>query len=116
MLAFLDANPLSRGHTLVIPKAHASSIDDLDAELGRAVFTTVFELTPAVKRAVDAPAANVGFNDGPAAGQEIDHVHGHIIPRFRGDGGGPIHRVVQTRPELTDEEMGKVRDAIAGEI
>ncbi|OYR56573.1 HIT family protein [Halorubrum halodurans] len=112
VLAFLDANPLARGHTLVIPKAHAERVGDLDADTASAVFDAVSDLTPRVQDAVDADAANVGVNDGEAAGQEVPHVHAHVVPRFEGDGGAPIHAVAGTRPDLSDDEL----DGIAGDV
>ncbi|WP_418283157.1 HIT family protein [Halorubrum sp. DTA98] len=113
VLAFLDANPLARGHTLVIPKAHARQIGDLATADASALFDAVTELTPRVQAAVDADAANVGINDGEAAGQDVPHVHAHIVPRFDGDGGAPIHAVAGNRPELSEEELDAVADAIA---
>jgi histidine triad (HIT) family protein len=113
ILAFLDANPLARGHTLVIPKAHAEHVGDLDGGLATELFAAVTELTPRVQAAVDADGANVGINDGEAAGQEVPHVHVHIIPRFEGDGGAPLHAVGGTRPDLSDDELDAVADAIA---
>ena len=87
VLAFLDANPLARGHTLVIPKSHAQHVGDLDGDLASELFAAVTDLTPRVQSTVGADGANVGINDGEAAGQEVPHVHVHIIPRFDGDGG-----------------------------
>ena len=112
-LAFLDANPLAPGHTLVIPKAHAERVGDLDADRASAVFDVVSEITPEVEAAVDADGANVGINDGAAAGQEVPHVHVHIIPRFEGDGGAPLHAVGGERPDLSDDELDAVAEAIA---
>jgi histidine triad (HIT) family protein len=112
VLAFLDANPLARGHTLVIPKAHAERVGDLDADTASAVFDAVSDLTPRVQDAVDADAATVGINDGEAAGQEVPHVHAHVVPRFEGDGGAPIHAVAGARPDLSDDEL----DGIAGDV
>jgi len=114
VLAFLDANPLARGHTLVIPKAHAEHVDDLDDDLASELFAAVTDLTPRVQSAVDADGANVGINDGEAAGQEVPHVHVHIIPRFDGDGGAPLHAVGGERPDLSDDELDAVAEAIAG--
>ncbi|MFC7018340.1 MULTISPECIES: HIT family protein [Haloarcula] len=114
VLAFLDANPLSPGHTLVIPKAHHERLNDLPADVGSAVFRTLHELTPAVEDAVDAPASTVAFNNGEEAGQEVPHVHGHIVPRFEADGGRPIHALVNDRPDLSDAELDEIADAIAG--
>ena len=113
VLAFLDANPLAPGHTLVIPKAHHERLNDLPADAGSAVFAAVHELTPAVEAAVDAPASTVAFNNGEAAGQEVPHVHAHIVPRFAEDGGRPIHALVSERPDLSDAELDEIADAIS---
>ncbi|WP_435100678.1 HIT family protein [Halarchaeum sp. P4] len=107
-LAFLDANPLAAGHTLVVPKTHAQRLADLDAEESRAVFDLVHDLVPDIEDAVDADAVNVGVNDGEAAGQEVPHVHVHVVPRFEGDGGAPIHAVAGERPDLSDEELDDI--------
>ncbi|WP_435196579.1 HIT family protein [Natronomonas sp. EA1] len=112
VFAFLDVNPMSRGHTLVIPKDHAQRIEELPEDQRAAVFTTLGKLAPAVEAAVDADGVNIGMNDGEAAGQEVMHTHGHIIPRFEGDGGGAVHSIVQTYPELSDEEFDEVAAAI----
>ncbi|PSP86060.1 HIT family protein [Halobacteriales archaeon QS_6_64_34] len=112
VLAFLDANPLAPGHTLVIPKAHHESLNDLPEELGSEVMSALHRLTPAVEDAVDAPASTVAFNNGEVAGQEVPHVHGHIVPRFADDGGRPIHALVSDRPDLSDDEL----DDIAAKI
>jgi histidine triad (HIT) family protein len=104
-LAFLDANPLAPGHTLVVPKAHRERLGDTSPDLAADVFAQVRELTPAVETAVEADAVTVGVNDGRAAGQEVPHVHVHLVPRFDGDGGGPIHRVAGSRPDLTESDL-----------
>ncbi|MFA9516671.1 HIT family protein [Halopenitus sp. H-Gu1] len=114
-LAFLDANPLAPGHTLVVPKAHHRQIEDLPADLAQEVFDVVTELTPHVRSVVDADAANVGLNDGEAAGQEVPHLHVHIVPRFEGDGGAPIHAVAGERPDLTDDEIDAIAESIRSE-
>ena len=114
VLAFLDANPLSAGHTLVIPKAHHQALRDLPAALSMAVFETVHDLVGDVEDAVDADAHTVAVNDGPAAGQEVPHTHVHIVPRFEGDGGGPIHAIAGARPDLSDEQLDDIADEIRG--
>ena len=111
-LAFLDANPLARGHTLVIPKEPYEHLDDMPAEIASDVFGVVHELTPVIESTVDADATTVGMNNGEAAGQEVPHAHAHIIPRFDGDGGGPIHAVSPNRPELSEEELNEIEAAI----
>ncbi|MCU4926971.1 HIT family protein [Halobacteria archaeon AArc-dxtr1] len=111
-LAFLDANPLAPGHTLVIPKAEYERLNDVPEDEAADLYATIHQLVPAVEQAVDADATTVAFNNGEAAGQEVPHVHCHIVPRFAGDGGGPIHAIAGETPELADEEL----DAIADEI
>jgi histidine triad (HIT) family protein len=110
--AFLDVNPLARGHTLVIPKQDAETLEDLD-DGGEALFDTVRRLAPHVADAVDAPAYNIGLNNGEAAGQEVPHVHAHIVPRFEGDGGHPIHAIQPSPPSIDDEEMEEIQGAIS---
>jgi histidine triad (HIT) family protein len=113
VLAFLDANPLAPGHTLVVPKEAYERVGDVPADVAADLFSVVRELTPRVEDAVDADAVTIGVNDGEAAGQEVPHVHVHIVPRFEGDGGGPIHAVAGERPDLTDEELDDIADGIS---
>ncbi len=113
VLAFLDANPLARGHTLVIPKEHYHRLNDVPDDVATDLYGTLHELVPAVEEAVDASATTVAFNNGEAAGQEVPHVHGHVVPRSEADGGRPIHALVEDRPEgVSDAEMDDVADAI----
>ena len=116
VLAFLDANPLARGHTLVVPKDHYETIGDMPEDTAAAVFDALYRLVPAIEDAVGADASNVGFNNGAASGQEVPHVHGHVVPRFEGDGGGPIHAVAGDRPDLSDDELDDVAAAIDGAL
>ncbi|PSP32980.1 HIT family protein [Halobacteriales archaeon QH_10_67_22] len=115
VLAFLDANPLAPGHTLVIPKAHHEYVQDLPGDLAGAVFEVLHDLVDGVEAAVDADATTVAFNNGEAAGQEIPHVHGHVVPRFEDDDAGPVHAMFGGRPDLDDDELDDIAAAIAGE-
>lgn len=112
-LAFLDANPLAPGHVLVIPKAHHERLNGLPEELAGAVLETLYQLVSPVETVVEAEGTTVAFNNGSAAGQEVPHVHGHVIPRFEGDGGGPIHAITGSRPELSDGELDSIAKDIA---
>ena len=112
VLAFLDANPLAPGHTLVIPREHHERLQDLPDEPAGWLYEVLHELTGAVENAVDADATTVAFNNGEAAGQEVPHVHGHIVPRFDDDGGGPVHAAFGERPDLSDGELDEIADAI----
>lgn len=87
VLAFLDISPLSRGHTLVIPKEPAETIDQLSDESAAAVGRVLPRLARAVLAATGATAYNVLQNNGLAAHQAVMHVHVHIIPKYP-DGTG----------------------------
>ena len=116
VLAFLDVNPLSRGHTLVVPKAHHERLTDMPEPLAAEVSAALYHVTAAVEAAVDADGTTIAFNNGEAAGQEVPHLHGHVIPRWHGDGGGPIHAIAGERPNLSDDEMDDVAEAIAARL
>ena len=85
-LAFLDIGPISDGHTLVIPKQHCDKLHDCPAELLGQVSGCLGRVARAVVAATDADGYNVLCNNGRAAGQLVDHMHFHIIPRHSGDG------------------------------
>ena len=113
-LAFLDANPLVEGHTLVVPKAHHERVNDLPADIAGAVGRAIAVVVPAVEDAVDAPASTVAYNNGEAAGQEVPHVHAHVVPRTPEDGGGPIHALFSDRPDLSEAALDDLCERIAG--
>lgn len=81
VLAFLDVGPLSRGHTLVIPKKPATTVADLSDEVGAAIGRVLPRLCRAVKAATGTEQYNVLVNNGPLAHQAVFHVHFHIIPK-----------------------------------
>lgn len=115
-IAFLDVNPLSEGHTLVVPTDHHETLGDLPEAEAETLMNAIYRLTPQIEDAVDADATTVGFNNGVAAGQEIDHVHGHIVPRFEGDGGRPIHAVAGRNPNLSDSELDDIAEDISATL
>ncbi|HTJ83800.1 MAG TPA: HIT family protein [Polyangiaceae bacterium] len=81
VLAFLDVGPLSRGHTLVIPKEAAATLDALSDESAAALGRVLPRLCRAVMKATGTQAYNVLQNNGAAAHQAVFHVHFHIIPK-----------------------------------
>lgn len=85
-LAFLDIKPNNPGHTLVIPKRPYKNIFDIAEDDWLAVARTVHLLAPALIHAVKADGINIKMNNGDAAGQEVPHLHVHLIPRFADDG------------------------------
>lgn len=84
--AFLDADPVNPGHTLVVPKEPYENIYEISEEAFLSVMKTVRRLAPKIKQAVEADGINIHNNNDPAAGQKVFHYHIHIIPRFEGDG------------------------------
>lgn len=82
VLAFLDIGPLSEGHTLVIPKEGAETLDELSDESGAAIGRVLPRICRAVMAATGAKAYNILQNNGPDAHQEVLHVHFHVIPKF----------------------------------
>lgn len=85
ILAFLDIGPLARGHTLVIPKAHYETLDQLPGDLAGTCTQVVVKLSRAVTAATGTTAWNMLQNNGAEAQQSVAHVHFHIIPRHAGD-------------------------------
>ncbi|MFC6768034.1 HIT family protein [Natrinema soli] len=111
-MAFLDANPLAPGHTLVIPKDEYERLNDVPEDVAADLYATIHRMVPAVEESVDADATTVAFNNGEEAGQEVPHVHCHIVPRFEGDGGGPIHAMFGGPADLEDDELDDIADEI----
>jgi histidine triad (HIT) family protein len=87
VLAFLDVNPIARGHTLVIPREPAETLDKLSDDASAAIGRVLPRLARAVMAATGASAYNVLQNNGPLAHQAVFHVHFHIIPKYD-DGAG----------------------------
>ncbi len=85
VLSFLDIGPISNGHTLVIPKQHFEKLHECPAELLGQVFTRIGKIAGAVAAAMDSDGYNLLCNNGRAAGQLIEHLHFHIVPRNTGD-------------------------------
>lgn len=84
VLAYLDINPCSKGHTLVIPKAHATGLVDTPAELLQQLIVRVQKVAAHLKEALPCDGFNILQNNGEAAGQSVMHVHFHIVPRYVG--------------------------------
>lgn len=106
-VAFADAFPVSRGHTLVVPRRHVAGYFDLDADEQAALWQLVSEVQRTLEREHHPDGYNLGVNTGAAAGQTVDHVHVHVIPRFRGDVADPrggVRWVLGARARYWDEE------------
>jgi histidine triad (HIT) family protein len=85
VFACLDIGPFSEGHTLVIPKAHSTGLLDTDEALLGAVVARVRKIAAHLKTALPCDGFNILQNNGAAAGQTVNHLHFHIVPRRQGD-------------------------------
>ena len=110
--AVLDVSPRAPGHVMVLPKIHAQNILDLpDGEIEK-VFKAVKKVTAIVDKALSPDGFTIGINHGKVSGQTIDHLHIHIIPRWRNDKGGSIHSVVDNKPKESIKEIAeRIRSA-----
>ena len=102
-LAFMDINPLIRGHCLVATKAHAATLFEVDPTDLRAAMMTAQKVAGAIRRALQPDGLNLLQANGAAAFQSVLHFHLHLIPRWTGDGKGFDWKVV---PGNKDEIVG----------
>ena len=89
-LAYLDINPFTKGHTLVIPKAHSAGIADTPDETLAAIIARVKKVAAHLKATLPCDGFNILQNNGAAAGQTVPHLHFHIVPRFADAEGGAV--------------------------
>jgi len=112
-LAFMDISPTNPGHVLVIPKAHGAYLEDLPSGASGPVLEAAREVAGALRRSgVRCEAVNLFLADGREAGQEVFHVHLHVIPRYRGDGFG----LVRVGPRSGETPSRADLDRIAASI
>lgn len=87
--AFMDIHPVNRGHVLVIPTTHAAGLSELNPDDGAHLFRVAQRVAGALRQSgLRCEGVNLFLADGEAAGQEVFHVHLHVVPRFKGDGFG----------------------------
>jgi histidine triad (HIT) family protein len=84
VLAFLDINPFSEGHTLVIPKEHYKGLLDVPPQVLAVLLERVQKISSHIAKALACDGFNILQNNGAAAGQSVNHIHFHIVPRMEG--------------------------------
>jgi histidine triad (HIT) family protein len=109
-LAFLDAFPLTRGHVLVVPKTHYITVQQMSKSDNADLFESVRLISNKIERI--APSSLLAIHNGKESGQEIPHVHVHIIPRNSNDGVGPVHSMFTNRPKLSDNEINEIAEIL----
>ena len=114
--AFMDIQPVNPGHVLVVPNRHAPYLADLNEDEGAQMFRIAQRISAALRRSgVKCEGVNFFLADGEVAGQEVFHVHLHVLPRYRGDGFGLVlPDTYPDRPERKelDEIAAKLRDSL----
>lgn len=89
VVAVMDIQPINPGHLFISPKKHIESISELDEELGAHMFKIAIKMADALRKSgLKCEGINVFLADGETAGQEIPHIHLHVVPRIGGDGSG----------------------------
>jgi diadenosine tetraphosphate (Ap4A) HIT family hydrolase len=114
VVAFMDLRPVTPGHLLVIPRVHATGLAELDAGTGSRVWQAAQPIAAALRTSgLRCDGVNLFLADGEAAGQEVFHVHLHVVPRFAGD-GFRIQAAWQFPPRSAlDEHASAIRSQLA---
>ena len=116
-VAFLDLHPINEGHTLVVPRKHASSIGDVDEISAVAMWSLARRVASGLRASgLRCEGINLHLADGAVAGQEVFHSHLHVIPRWQGDGFGiqfPPHYGAAAERKTLDDLAGRVRKRIS---
>lgn len=116
-MAFLDINPVSDGHVLLISREHVQYIEELPEATAGALMKALVKIVPPIQRAMNTTDSKIMINNGPNAGQLIPHVHIHIIPRSSRVGTHLFSGVARFKPrseEYYREIAEKVRKEIEG--
>ena len=110
-IAFLDINPCASGHTLVIPKLEVERLEDLPETQTMSLMRTIQQVAKAVSTAFDGIDYNLILNNGVNAGQVIEHVHFHVLPRAEGS-PGPFRKHIQYAEGEMQEVGAKIRNCL----
>lgn len=109
VMVFLDIRPLYMGHTLVIPKAHYVDIFDIPEDLLSQIHVIAKQISFAVKKATGANGISMIQQSGKAAGQDIFHIHVHVVPRFEGQKLPPFSELKEVERAKLDEMAKKIK-------
>ncbi len=107
-MAFLDIFPHAMGHTIVIPKKHFDNPLEMSEEEFKNYSIGLKKALEHVQKILKPAGFNVGWNQGPAGGQVVPHLHLHILPRYEGDGGGSMHSIVKNIGNKTVKEVSEL--------
>ena len=105
-ISFLDAFPIAKGHTLVIPKKHFAQIQDMSSDINQKLFDTVHKMITKIDSVKGSTL--VLIHNGKDSGQEIMHVHVHLIPRGIDDSGDNIDSMFKNKIKFSDDELDQL--------
>ena len=112
-VAFMDLNPMTPGHLLVVPRRHVAGLEDLDEETSTHVWRLAHRLARALRRSgLRCEGINVFMADGEVAFQEVFHFHLHVIARHAGDGFTINAEGKQRSRSLLDADARAIRSAL----
>jgi hypothetical protein len=109
LIAIMDLNPTSKGHSLIIPKEHCTNIYDIDEDIAAKVMKTAKKLATKMTVALNCDGFNLLQNNGKTAGQTMFHFHMHLIPRYK---DADNNMLKFTSVSFSDEEMDAIRNQI----
>jgi histidine triad (HIT) family protein len=109
VMAFMDIRPLTEGHTLIIPKEHYRDIFDIPEELLAHIHIITKRAAVAVKKATKADGISIFQQNGKVAGQEVFHLHVHVVPRHEGQRLGRFGEISEIHREKLDQVAAKVK-------
>lgn len=108
VISFLDIFPHALGHTLVIPKRHIETILDMRTEEMASFWMGVNHTLSLLENHLSPHGFTIGINHGKVSGQAVEHLHVHCMPRFEGDEGGSMHRVINNPGSKTPAEVYEI--------
>ena len=108
----LDLGPASKGHALILPKAHAANIYELSDEMAAKAMILAKKMATAMTEALKCDGFNIVQNNGECAGQTVFHFHMHLIPRYQGDTVG----ITWTPGELSDQDKEEILSKVRAQL
>jgi histidine triad (HIT) family protein len=109
VMVFLDIRPLNMGHTLVIPKEHYVDIFHIPQTLLSQIHKIAQQVSSPIKKATAADGISIIQQNGKAAGQDVFHIHVHVVPRFEGQKLPPFHELKEVERAKLDEMAKKIK-------
>ena len=112
VMAFLDIRPLNEGHTLVIPKKHYVNVFDIPEDQLSKVHKVAKQVSIAIKKATNADGISIIQQNGKAAGQDIFHIHVHVVPRFEGQKLPSFSNLQEVERAKLDDMAKKIKQQL----